>query len=77
MNNKNGYADLEKWRKNCHDQRLRYYRKTQNARNSYKRWSKQEVEMVLRHDISDTELSVKLGRSVQAIQLKRSRMKEV
>lgn len=56
---------------------LRYYRKTQGARNSNTRWTKEEIEMILEHSITDNELSELLGRSVRAIQVKRSKSKSI
>ena len=76
MNRKNYYADIDKWRKTCHDQRLRYYRKTQDAENSNQPWTLEEIEMVLEHSMHDNDLSKKIGRSVQAIQSKRSKLKK-
>ena len=51
--------------------KLRYYRKTQNAKNKGNRWAEWEVELVMKHEMSDMELSKELGRSVQAIQARR------
>lgn len=50
------------------------YRKTQG----YERrsWTLKEIDMVLAHEIPDRELSAKIHRSVQSIQLMRYRMKK-
>ena len=36
-------------------------------------WTDEETELVMKHEISDTELSKMLGRSVRAIQRRRHR----
>lgn len=59
-------------------ERQKYYDKTSYAPNHGNRWSEEEINMVLRHEITDTELSGRIGRSVRAIQLvrhKKGRMK--
>ncbi len=52
----------------------KYYAKTANAANNGERWSSEEIEAVLAHKETDTELSKKIGRSVMAIQVKRSKL---
>lgn len=44
---------------------------------SHSRWTQQEEDMVAIHEISDRELSKKIGRSVRAIQGKRTRLKKL
>lgn len=68
MNRKKAYKHIDKWRETNHKHRLKYYRKTQNAENKGKRWEEKDIKLVLAHEIPDTELSKKIGRSVQAIQ---------
>lgn len=70
-NRKKDYRDMDKWRATYRRQKNRYYGKTSSAPNSRKRWTDEEVQLVLRHEITDTELSKKIGRSVMAIQVKR------
>ncbi|MCD8107252.1 MAG: hypothetical protein LUE20_04725 [Oscillospiraceae bacterium] len=55
--------------------RKRYYAKTANI---YPRhaWTEEECRLVLEHSIPDSELSVKLGRSLKGIQEKRRRLKK-
>lgn len=53
------------------EERRKYYDKTSYAPNHGERWSDDEIKMVLRHEVSDTELSKMLGRSVRAIQIMR------
>lgn len=74
MNRKNEYKDLEKWRKSCENQRKRYYAKTTDAENKNKPYSDREIELILQHDITDTQLSKMIGRSVKAIQVKRAKL---
>lgn len=50
------------------------YATTQGAPNTGKHWTSAEDERVLAHDITDRELSAELGRSVQAIQVRRVRL---
>lgn len=76
MNRRNGYKDIGKWRKTCHKQRLKYYRKTAYAENHGKRWTTEEIEMVMLHEMPDDEISKIIGRSVQAIQIARTRNKK-
>ncbi len=52
----------------------RYYGKTANLY-PLRHWSKEEIDMVMEHSIPDSELSVKLKRSLKSIQEKRRREK--
>lgn len=55
--------------------RARNYAQTRvNARNARRRWSQEEDRIIARRDASDRELSARLGRSVQAIQVRRARL---
>lgn len=68
------------WRKNHPDRwqksKKEYYRKRrENATNGWTRWTPDELRMVMDQSITDTQLSKKLGRSVQAIQTKRSKLR--
>ena len=74
MNRKNHYRNLDKWRKACNRTRKRNYNKTSFAKNHNQRWTLQEIEIVMKHEITDFEISQKIGRSVQAIQVKRWEM---
>ena len=68
MNNKKNYKDLDKWRASCYRYRLKYYRRTQLAKNRNSPWTQKEVEIVMLHEIPDRVISEMIGRSVQAIQ---------
>lgn len=72
MNRKSGYADIEKWRTTCRRQRKKYYGKTQGYER--RKWTQKEIEMVLARDMTDMELSALIHRSVQSIQIKRTRL---
>lgn len=70
MNRKQGYKDLEKWRKTCREQKQRYYAKTSSLY-THRPWTTEEDAMVMEHNLTDSELSVKIERSVRAIQHRR------
>lgn len=76
-----GYMYQKRWRRKHPEKRYadrrKYYRKTAFAANSRQRWTLKEIEMVLEHRVSDSELAAEIGRSVQAIQLVRHRHGEV
>jgi hypothetical protein len=56
-------------------QKLRYYRQFQkNSRRKGRRWTPSELRQILARRSSDRVLSRRLGRLVQAIQMKRSQM---
>lgn len=54
--------------------RQRNYAQTQNAPNSGKEWTASEDREVMYSRMTDRELAGKLGRSVQSIQIRRSRI---
>lgn len=57
-------------------EKQRYREKNGNMgdKNSGKRWSEDDDDLVMRHSIPDRELAVKIHRSIQAIQIRRSRL---
>ena len=57
--------------------RKRYNKKYYKRTAIYKKraWTKEEDELVLKHSITDTELSDLIRRSVRSIQIRRSRLK--
>ncbi len=76
MNRRSDYKDIEKWRKTKKLQQKRYYDKHRKYDvNSRERYTEEEIEMILKHEISDVELSKCIGRSVKAIQIKRCKLK--
>ena len=73
--NKSHYQSNKEWRHRNpiirNAGKNRYYQKTQNATNGGKRYDTADEELIFNHDISDSELSALIGRSVAAIQHKR------
>ena len=61
------YADIEKWRNTVKNYNRRYYQKTADAPNSGKSWSQEEDGIIMKHTIPDREISVLIGRSMNAI----------
>ncbi len=57
------------------EQKRRYYSKTRDVVRSGHRWTAWEVEVVLTSQKTDRELSQELERSMQAIQVMRSKAK--
>jgi hypothetical protein len=51
--------------------RKRYYNKSSYAKNYYRRWVWEEIQLILYSRLTDSKLSKILGRSVQSIQIKR------
>lgn len=71
---KKGYADERKYKTAVKRQKQRYRAKTAFK---YERryWLPEEDALVLAHNIPDPELSEMISRSVQAIHIRRSRLK--
>jgi hypothetical protein len=73
-----GYEYNKTWRYNHPEKRYsgkqRYYDKTRNAPNRRQPWSAEHERLVLEHTIPDSQLSAIIGRSVNAIQRKRTRL---
>ena len=59
-----------------HRQKKRYYSRTAFAENGWNRWTENEIDIVMKHEIPDREISKLLGRSVTAIQLMRCKEKK-
>jgi len=72
------YEDNKKWRLGHTIKRnvgrKRYYKQTQGARNTGKRWSGEDKEEALFSGAPDRDLSREIGRSVAAIQVKRCKL---
>jgi hypothetical protein len=72
------YAETKRWRDRHPEvkakERMRYYRQFQrNNRRKWKKWTEEEDRQIMaRRKLPDSKLSVLLGRSVQAIQQRRS-----
>ena len=69
-----GYRDMERYRRTRNEQRKRYYDKT--AGYQPRKWTAEEEVMVLAHIVTDTELSKRIQRSVRAIQVHRCKLKK-
>lgn len=74
MNRKEDYRDMEKYHKACQRQHRRYYSKTSFLYPSHP-WTAEEDALVIKHEITDSELSEKIGRSVGAIHNRRYELK--
>ena len=74
------YADNKRWRlghtTKRNASRKKYYRQFQDAKNSRKRWTLEDMdEIVFSSDVtSDREFHHRLGRSIAAIQHKRCQL---
>lgn len=77
MNRKELYKDMERYRETKGKYYSRYYKATENARNSGKCWTAAEDKLVIEHSISDRELSKTIGRSMKAILVRRAKLKKV
>ena len=73
MNRKSDYKNIDRWRETARKQKKKYYGRTTDSENKGQRWTTKEIEIVLAHEITDTEISKKINRSVQAIQIARCR----
>lgn len=76
MNRKKGYADLQKHRNTCNKQIKRYYSQRNFGDGKPHRWTEHEIDMIMKHEITDTEIARILHRSVKAIQVKRVKVKK-
>lgn len=70
------YKNKELARIKRNEQRKKNYNQTRDSAYSAKqRWSNEEITLITSSTLSDREISKKIGRSVQAIQIKRNRIK--
>lgn len=70
------YKNKELARKTRNEQRKNNYAQTRKGAFSAKeKWTNEEIELITASTLNDRELAKKLGRSVQAIQGKRYRLK--
>ena len=71
------FADSDKARAYRNRQRkINYDRDGSDRRHSHKPWLRYEVEMILDREYPDREIARILGRSVEAIQVKRCSLKK-
>ncbi len=72
-NMKKQYSDAEKFRKIRNAQRKRYYDQTAiYGRGPSNIWTAEQDEMIMKHNMTDTEISFIIYHSVGAIQKRRS-----
>ena len=75
------YEINKRWRKKNNNiwqiQKKRYYDKTvKTSSNRYQRWTQEQIDIILKHKDTDTNMAKQIGKSVKAIQVKRGRTKE-
>lgn len=75
------YAATKKWRiknpKKVRAQKIRYYKKSEKtATASHQIWTISDINKILTKIFGDATLALLLGRSVKAIQVKRSALLE-
>ncbi len=76
MLRKSLYKDLDKWAKTARSQKRRYYGRTAYADNGGQAWTENEIDIVMKHEKPDREIASEIGRSVQAIQIMRCKIKK-
>lgn len=76
MNRSEQYANKELAKETKRKQKNRYYGKTAFIPGGGRFWTPYEEELVLKHEVTDHELSKMIFRSVSAIQRKRSLLKQ-
>lgn len=69
------YKDLDKWRKTKNAYNKRYYTLKDTDTNNGKTWKINDIELIMEHKFTDRELSKILNRSIRAIHVKRSKIK--
>lgn len=77
MLRKESYQDLDLWRETKRKQKRRYRSRTGSNKYLPHQWSDSEDQQVLRHERPDRELAKQIGHSVQAIQVRRCRLRKV
>lgn len=73
MKCKRFYKDQEKFRVYRNGYKRRYNSKRNFSDGKKRRWTEEEIEVVLAHEMTDTEIARMLGRSVSAVQVIRHR----
>ena len=69
------YKNDPEFRQKRYESKKKQYQLTQGRAKTSQRYTEEELEMILAHEIPDEELAKKLGRSVMAIQVKRAKLK--
>ena len=70
------YKNIDKYYATKRRHKKEYYSRTAFADNFKKKYSLEEIRMILEHQMTDMELSKRLGRSVKSIQSTRARYKD-
>ena len=70
------YRDLDKFRAYRNAYKRRYRSKRDFSKGGNVEWSEEEIRLVMEHRYPDTEIARMIGRSVQAVQNKRCRVKK-
>ena len=56
-------------------EKKRYYDKTiKTSFNKYQKWTIEQINIILKHKDTDSNIARQIGKSVKAIQIKRGRM---
>lgn len=70
------YKDIERFKETRNKQKKRYNDKSlQYATNKGKRFTKEEIQRIIKHEIPDMELARELGRSYSSIITARNKYK--
>lgn len=75
-NRQQNYKDHGKARQTHHNQKRRYYASRRFGDGKRHQWTTGEIERVLRHEITDTELAREIGTSVASIHKMRAMYKK-
>ena len=57
-----------------HQRKMNYGKGRKSDKNRWQEWTTEDMNLLMNSNKTDRELSVAIGRSVQAIQIKRSRL---
>lgn len=71
------YKDQQKYQTYRNNYNQRYYEARNFVTNKCRRWTEEDLKLIMDHNETDTELARKLGRSVRSIQVLRSRQKKL
>jgi hypothetical protein len=67
------YKDVATYRERTQAYKTKYRAMTGSGKCGRKKWTEKEIRLIVEHKYPDRELARMLGRSVQAIQTKRTR----
>ena len=76
MKARKSYKDQDKFRKYRNRYKKRYASRRNFSDGKYKHLTTREMEIVLAHEITDTEIAKMLNRSIVAVQMKRHKLKK-